>query len=191
MIRTGGYWQTTIGIGLKGRTLGIVGLGRLGVPMAKIGQAFGMEVIAWSPNLTSDRAAKVGVQLATKKKLFSNADFITIHMPLSDRSRGIVGAEEIKLMKTPAFLINTSRGLIVSEKFLISALKGNKIAGAGIDVFDIEPLPLSHSLRHLDNTVLIPHLGYVVEENYTQGFEKMIENIEAWLNDKPIREITN
>ncbi|MDC0196368.1 D-2-hydroxyacid dehydrogenase family protein [Gammaproteobacteria bacterium] len=191
LLRKGGYWQTTIGIGLEGKTLGVVGLGRLGVPMARIGQAFGMKVIAWSPNLTQHRAAKVGVRLATKKELFANADFITIHMPLSDRSREIVGAEDIKLMKTSAFLINTSRGPLVAEQSLVSALKGKKIAGAGLDVFDIEPLPLGHPLRQLDNTVLTPHLGYVVEENYTQGFAQMIENIEAWLSGKPIREISD
>ena len=191
LLRNGGYWQTTIGIGLEGKTLGVVGLGRLGVPMARIGQAFGMKVIAWSPNLTQHRAAKVGVRFATKKELFANADFITIHMPLSDRSREIVGAEEIKLMKTSAFLINTSRGPLVAEQSLVSALKGKKIAGAGLDVFDIEPLPLGHPLRQLDNTVLTPHLGYVVEENYTQGFEQMIENIESWLSGKPIREISD
>jgi phosphoglycerate dehydrogenase-like enzyme len=191
LLRKGGYWQTTIGIGLEGKTLGVVGLGRLGVPMARIGQAFGMKVIAWSPNLTQHRAAKVGVRFATKKELFANADFITIHMPLSDRSREIVGAEEIKLMKTSAFLINTSRGPLVAEQSLVSALKGKKIAGAGLDVFDVEPLPLGHPLRQLDNTVLTPHLGYVVEENYMQGFEQMIENIEAWLSGKPIREISN
>ena len=190
LLRAGGYWQTTVGISLRGRTLGIVGLGKLGAPMAKIGQAFGMKVIAWSPNLTLDRAAAVGVVYATKNDLFSNADFITLHMPLSDRSRGIVGANEIKLMKSSAFLINTSRGPLVDEKSLISSLQRKEIAGAGLDVFDIEPLPLSHPLRQLKNTVLTPHLGYVVEENYKQGFEQMIENIEAWLDGMPIREIS-
>ena len=190
LLRAGGYWQTTVGISLRGRTLGIVGLGKLGAPMAKIGQAFGMKVIAWSPNLTLDRAAAVGVVYATKNDLFSNADFITLHMPLSDRSRGIVGAKEIKLMKSSAFLINTSRGPLVDEKSLISSLQRKEIAGAGLDVFDIEPLPLSHPLRQLKNTVLTPHLGYVVEENYKQGFEQMIENIEAWLDGMPIREIS-
>ena len=189
LLRKGGYWQTTIGTSLQGRTLGIVGLGRLGAPMAKIGQAFGMKVLAWSPNLTLDRVAMLDVELATKENLFSNADFITLHMPLSNRSKGIVGAKEIELMKSSAFLINTSRGPLVDETALISALQRKVIAGAGLDVFNVEPLPIEHAFRQLENTVLTPHLGYVVEENYKQGFEQMIENIEAWLNGKPIREI--
>jgi D-3-phosphoglycerate dehydrogenase len=189
LLRAGGYWQTTVGTGLHGRTLGIVGLGKLGTPMAKIGQAFGMKVLAWSPNLTLGRAAAADVVFATKDDLFSNADFITLHMPLSNRSRGIVGAREIKLMKPTAFLINTSRGPLIDEKSLISSPQNQEIAGAGLDVFDIEPLPLSHPLRQLENTVLTPHLGYVVEENYRHGFEQMIENIEAWLDGAPIREI--
>ena len=189
LLRAGGYWQTTVGTSLNGQTLGIVGLGKLGRPMAKIGQAFGMKVLAWSPNLTLNRAAAFDAVYATKDDLFSNADFITLHMPLSNRSRGIVGAKEIKLMKPTAFLINTSRGPLVDEKSLISSLQKQEIAGAGLDVFDIEPLPLGHPLRQLENTVLTPHLGYVVKENYKQCFEQMIENIEAWLDGSPIREV--
>tara|TARA_B100000315_G_scaffold65404_1_gene59364 strand:- start:203 stop:1159 length:957 start_codon:yes stop_codon:yes gene_type:complete len=190
LLREGGYWQTTVGMGLRERTLGIVGLGRLGTPVAKIGLAFGMKVVAWSPNLTADRAAEAGVQRVSKEELFSNADFITLHMPLSDRSRGIVGAVDLANMKSTAYLVNTSRGPLVDEAALISALETNAIAGAGLDVFDIEPLPLDHAFRRLPNTILTPHLGYVVEDNYRLSFAQMIENIDAWINGSPIRVMT-
>jgi phosphoglycerate dehydrogenase-like enzyme len=189
LLRDGGYWQTTVGIGLEGRTLGILGLGRLGVPVAKIGLAFGMNVIAWSPNLTQERAAEDGVTSVSKEALFSEADFITLHMPLSDRSRGIVGAEDLAHMKSTSFLINTSRGPLVDEAALIKALEENAIAGAGLDVYDVEPLPLDHALRRLENTVLTPHLGYVVEDNYRLNFGQMIENIEAWIKGTQTREM--
>ncbi|MBT4587784.1 MAG: D-2-hydroxyacid dehydrogenase family protein [Rhodospirillaceae bacterium] len=189
LLREGGFWQTTVGLGLQGRVLGVVGLGRLGMPVAKIGQAFGMEIIAWSPNLTKERAGEVGVKSVTKEELFSAADFITLHMPLSDRSRGIVGADDIALMKPTSYLINTSRGPLVDEAALIFALKSSKIAGAGLDVFDVEPLPLDHAFRGLENTVLTPHLGYVVEDNYRASFAQMIENIEAWIKGSPSREM--
>jgi D-3-phosphoglycerate dehydrogenase len=189
LLRAKGYWQTTVGVGLRGRILGIVGLGRLGIEVAKIGQAFGMKIIAWSPNLTLQRTDAVGVELATKEELFSEADFVTLHMPLSERSRGIVAQKDIAKMKPTSYLINTSRGPLVDEAALISALQNHAIAGAGLDVFDIEPLPTDHIYRQLENTVLTPHLGYVVEENYRQGYAQMIENIEAWISGEPRRVI--
>lgn len=187
LLRAGGYWQTTVGVGLRGRTLGIIGLGLLGTEVAKIGQAFGMRIIAWSPNLTLQRTNAVGVELVTKEELFSQADFVTLHMPLSDRSRGIVAAKDIAKMKSTSYLINTSRGPLVDEPALISALQNDTIAGAGLDVFDVEPLAIDHVYRQLENTVLTPHLGYVVEENYRQSYRQMIENIEAWINGNPRR----
>ncbi len=190
LLREGGYWQTTIGRGLQGNRLGIVGLGRLGTMVAKVGLAFGMDVVAWSPNLTAERASEVGVKAVSKNELFSSADFITLHMPLSDRSRGIAGADDIALMKSTAFLVNTSRGPLVEEAALIAALESGAIAGAGLDVYDIEPLPLDHVYRRLGNTVLTPHLGYVIEENYRQTFDEMIENIKAWISGTPMRVMT-
>jgi phosphoglycerate dehydrogenase-like enzyme len=190
LLREGGYWQTTVGKGLQGRILGIVGLGRLGTMVAKVGVAFGMKIIAWSPNLTEARAAEHGATLASKEELFSTADFITLHMPLSDQSRGIVGAEEIADMRSDAYLINTSRGPLVDELALVAALESNAIAGAGLDVYDVEPLPLDHPYRRLENTVLTPHLGYVVEDSYRQSHNQMIENIEAWIAGSPSREMS-
>ena len=190
LLREGGYWQTTVGMGLRERTLGVVGLGRLGTPVAKIGLAFEMNVVAWSPNLTAESAAEVGVKCVSKDDLFAEADFITLHMPLSDRSRGIVGASDIQRMKPTAFLINTSRGPLIDEAALVTALKTKAIGGAGLDVFDIEPLPLDHAFRRLANTVLTPHLGYVVEDNYRVAFAQMIENIEAWIKGSPTRVMT-
>lgn len=187
-VRNGG-WQTTVGMGLKGRVLGIIGLGRLGTPVAKVGLAFGMEVIAWSPNLTDERAAEAGVTRADKADLMAKSDFITLHMPLSDRSRGIVGAADIAQMKKTAFLVNTSRGPLVEEAALIDALENRKIAGAGLDVYDIEPLPTDHPFRRLENTVVTPHLGYVVDDNYTLYFPQAVENIAAWREGNPVRVI--
>ncbi len=184
-----GKWQQTVGHGLRGKVLGIIGLGRLGVPVAKVGLAFGMEVIAWSPNLTAARAAEHGVALAAKEELFSRADVITIHMPLSPRSRGIIGAADLARMKQSAYLINTSRGPLIDEEALIEVLREGRIAGAGLDVYDIEPLPADHPLRGMENTVLTPHIGYVEEDNYRLGFAAAIENIQAWLDGKPIREL--
>ncbi len=181
-----GKWQQTVGQGLGGKVLGIIGLGRLGVPVARVGLAFDMEVIAWSPNLTEARAAEHGATLATKEGLFSGADFISIHMPLSERSQGLIGAADLARMKESAYLINTSRGPIVDEQALIQALREGRIAGAGLDVYDIEPLPLDHPLRSMENTVLTPHLGYVEEENYRLGFAAAIDSIQAWLDGKPI-----
>lgn len=184
-----GNWQTTIGRGVKQSVLGIVGLGRLGTPVAQVGLAFGMEVLAWSPNLTQERADEVGVRAVSKEELFSGSDIITIHMPLSDRSRGLIGAEDLGRMKTSAYLVNTSRAPIVDEAALLAALETGKIGGAGLDVYDVEPLPSDHPIRSMKNTVLTPHLGYVTEENYRVNFADAIENIEAWRAGSPVRVI--
>jgi phosphoglycerate dehydrogenase-like enzyme len=189
-VRAGG-WQHTIGPGLAGTTLGIVGLGRLGVPVATLAQAFGMAVIAWSPNLTQERAAPHHVRAVSKHDLFTDSDVITIHMPLSDASQGIVGADEFALMKPTAYLVNTSRGPIVDEAALVDALRERRIAGAGLDVYDIEPLPTDHPLRSLPNTLLLPHIGYVTTDNYAAWFAQVVEDILAWSDGQPLRELTS
>lgn len=187
-VRAGG-WQHTIGPGLAGHTLGIVGLGRLGIPVARLAHAFDMSVIAWSPNLTQDRADPYGVRAVEKTTLFAESDVVTIHMPLSDTSRGIVGAAELASMRPSAYLINTSRGPIVDEAALIAALSEQRIAGAGLDVYDLEPLPAAHPLRSLRNTLLLPHIGYVTTENYRVWFGQVVEDILAWADGTPIREL--
>jgi phosphoglycerate dehydrogenase-like enzyme len=189
-IRDGG-WQTTVGVSLDGRTLGIVGLGRLGSAAARIGAAFGMRLIAWSENLTAERAAECGAELVSKDDLFAAADFVTIHLVLSRRTRGLIGARELGLMKPTAFLVNTSRGPIIDEAALLAALEGGTIAGAGLDVFDREPLPVDHPLRSAPNTALTPHLGYVTEDTYRLFFEQTVEDIEAFLAGQPVRVIGN
>jgi phosphoglycerate dehydrogenase-like enzyme len=185
-IRAGG-WQHTIGPGLAGLTLGVVGLGRLGVPVATLAQAFGMSVIAWSPNLTAERAQPHGVHAVGKRDLFARSDVVTIHMPLSDRSRGLIQADDLAAMKPTAYLINTSRGPIVDEAALIDTVRERRIAGAGLDVYDVEPLPADHPLRSLDNTLLLPHLGYVTTDGYRTWFGQVVENILAWSAGTPIR----
>jgi phosphoglycerate dehydrogenase-like enzyme len=187
-VRAGG-WQHTIGPGLAGRTLGIVGLGRLGVPVARLAQAFDMSVIAWSPHLTQDRADPHGVRAVDKSTLFAESDVVTIHMPLSDASRGLVATADIALMKPTAYLINTSRGPIVDEAALIDALSAGGIAGAALDVYDVEPLPADHPLRSLRNTLLLPHIGYVTTDNYRTWFGQVVEDILAWADGAPIREL--
>jgi phosphoglycerate dehydrogenase-like enzyme len=189
-VRVGG-WQTTVGAGLDGKTLGIVGLGRLGSAAARIGAAFGMRLVAWSENLTAGRAAECGAELVTKDELFATADFVTIHLVLSRRTRGLIGAHELGLMKPTAFLVNTSRGPIVDEAALLAALEAGEIAGAGLDVFDREPLPAGHPLRSAPNTVLTPHLGYVTDETYRLFYEQTVEDIEAFLAGQPVRVIGN
>jgi phosphoglycerate dehydrogenase-like enzyme len=184
-----GHWGTELGVGLNAKTLGIVGLGKLGAQVARVGLAFGMRVIAWSPNLTSERCAETGVALATKEALFREADFITIHLQLSARSRGLVAAADLQLMKPTAFLINTSRGPIVDETALVAALEGRVIAGAGLDVFDVEPLPSDHALRRLPNTVVTPHQGYVTVENYRSSFAGAVANIRAWLDGRLVNSL--
>jgi phosphoglycerate dehydrogenase-like enzyme len=185
-VRSGG-WQHTIGPGLAGMTLGVVGLGRLGIPVARLGQAFEMQVIAWSPNLTDDRAAEHGVRAASKDELFADSDVITIHMPLSDRSRGLIGADDLARMKPTAYLVNTSRGPIVDEAALVAALEAQRIAGAGLDVYDTEPLPDEHPFRSLPNVLALPHIGYVTTDQYRTWFGQVVEDIVAWADGTPVR----
>jgi phosphoglycerate dehydrogenase-like enzyme len=186
-LHAGATWQSTLGPDLEGMTLGILGLGKLGARTAAIAKAFGMKVIAWSQNLTPEKCAAAGVGYVSKDDLFRQSDFITIHVVLSPRSRGLVGASEFGLMKPTAFLINTSRGPIVDEAAMLAALRERKIAGAGLDVFDIEPLPIDHPLRKMDNVVLTPHLGYVSEQNYRAYFADVVGDIRAFLDGKPVR----
>jgi phosphoglycerate dehydrogenase-like enzyme len=186
-MRAGTLWQSTVGLDLEGLTLGVLGLGKLGTRSAQIAKAFGMKVIAWSQNLAADKCAQAGVGYVAKDELFRQSDFITIHLVLSDRTRGLVGARELALMKASACLINTSRGPIIDEPALIAALREKKIAGAGLDVFDVEPLPLDHPFRTMDNVVITPHLGYVSVQNYRTFYNAIIEDIRAWLDGKPVR----
>jgi phosphoglycerate dehydrogenase-like enzyme len=188
-MREGG-WQRTIGIDLAGRTLGVIGLGRLGGIVAGIGRAFDMSILAWSPNLTPERAAECGATLASKEELLAGADFVTIHLRLSDRTRGLIGAAELAAMKKSAWLVNTSRGPIVDEAALVDALERQVIAGAALDVYDEEPLPAEHPLRRLDNTVLSPHLGYVTAGTYQAFYRGTVEAVRAWLDGTPIRVLT-
>lgn len=187
-VRAGG-WQHTIGPGLSGRTLGIVGLGRLGVPVAGLAKAFGMQVVAWSPHLTAGGAAEHGVKAVTKEALFRDSDVVTIHMPLSDRSRGLIGADELRLLGPESYLVNTSRGPIVDEGALIDALRAGTIAGAALDVYDTEPLPSEHPLRTLPNTLVLPHLGYVTTDSYRIFFADVVEDIAAFLDGRVVREL--
>jgi len=182
-----GAWQTTVGVGLHGKVLGILGLGKLGSQVATFGKAFLMDVIAWSENLTVEHCNSLGVQRVEKQDLFRRADFLTIHMVLSKRTRGIVGPDELAAMKSTAYLINTSRGPIVEERALLAALETRKIAGAALDVYDQEPLPADHPLRRLENVILTPHLGYVTEENYRVFYGEAAEDVRAYLAGNPIR----
>jgi phosphoglycerate dehydrogenase-like enzyme len=188
-MKAGVPWQTTIGLDLEGLTLGVLGLGKLGTRTATIAQAFGMKVIAWSQNLTPEKCQEAGVAYAGKEDLFRQADFVTIHLVLSQRTRGLVGAKELALMKPSAYIINTSRGPIIEEAALLAALRGKAIAGAGLDVFDVEPLPTDHPLRKMDNVVLTPHLGYVAMQNYRAYFAGVVDDIRAFLDGKPVRVI--
>ncbi|MFI5893878.1 D-2-hydroxyacid dehydrogenase family protein [Actinoplanes sp. NPDC051513] len=182
-----GRWQTTVGFDLAGSTLGVLGLGRLGTQVARIGQAFDMRVIAWSQNLSASQAASAGATLVTKGELLASADVLTIHLKLSDRTRGLIGAPELAAMKPSAVLINTSRGPIVDEAALVAALTTGAIAGAGLDVYGTEPLPLGNPLRGAPNTVLTPHLGYVTDATYRTWYEQIVENIAAWRAGAPVR----
>jgi len=184
-----GRWQTAMGYSAKGKTLGIIGVGRLGTLVAGYGKAFGLEVIAWSRSLTDARAAELGAKRVTKDELFERADIVTIHVPLNDSTRGLVGPAELARMKPTAYLVNTSRGPIVEEAALLAALKGRRIAGAAIDVYDREPVPKDHPFLELDNVVLTPHLGYVIEEALRINYGNAVENVRAFLDGKPIREI--
>ena len=182
-----GSWQVTMGAGLNGKVLGLLGLGHLGSQVAAIGRAFGMSLLAWSQNLTRERAEELGATLVSKDELLARADVVTIHLVLSARTRGLVGARELGLMKPTAYLVNTSRGPIVDEASLVDALEKGAIAGAGLDVFDQEPLPLDHPLRSLDNTVITPHMGYVTDETYRVFFADALEDVRAFLSGNPIR----
>jgi D-3-phosphoglycerate dehydrogenase len=182
-----GLWQTTIGTTLAGKTLGIVGLGRLGARMAKVATAFGMKVIAWSQNLTQEKAEAAGATLVSKADLFAQSDYISIHLVLSERTRGLVGAAEFAAMKPGAFLVNTSRGPIVNEAAMLEALTSKRIRGVGLDVYDVEPLPADHPLRKLDNAVLSPHLGYVSDGTYREYYEDIVDNVDKWLAGTPAR----
>lgn len=183
----GGEWQATVGMTLSGKTLGLIGLGRIGARMAEYAKVFGMEVIAWSQNLTEEATAALGVRRVEKAALFTESDVVSIHVVLSERTRGLVGAAELALMKTQAYLINTSRGPIVDEGALIGALKAERIAGAGLDVFDIEPLPPDHPLRLLPNVTLSPHLGYVTREMLGAFYSDTVQAVVAWLDGAPVR----
>jgi phosphoglycerate dehydrogenase-like enzyme len=182
-----GYWQSTIGLELKGKILGLVGLGRVGSQVAKIGKAFGMEVMAWSENLNLDNCKELGVLPCSKEDLFQNSDFLSIHVQGGERYKELIKLKELDMMKKTAFVINTSRGSIINEDDLIIALSTNVIAGAGLDVYEKEPLPEGNKLRFLPNALLMPHVGYVTAENYSMFYTQMIESLEACVDDKPIR----
>jgi phosphoglycerate dehydrogenase-like enzyme len=185
-VRAGG-WQHTVGVDLDGAVLGVVGLGRLGERVARIGRAFGMDVVAWSQNLTAERAAEVGVRAVGKEELLAAADVVTVHLQLSDRTRGLIGRADLARMKPTAILVNTSRGPIVDEQALVDALRAGTIGGAGLDVFDQEPLPPEHPLRELRRAVLTPHLGYVTERTYEVFYRDIVDDVAAFLAGSPVR----
>ena len=185
-----GYWQTTVGFELKGKMLGLIGLGKIGTQVAKVAKAFGMEVCAWSENLNLSHASDLGVLPMSKEDLLKNSDIVSIHLVLGDRYKNLITKKELGIMKKTAFLINTSRGPIINENDLVEALKDEKIAGAGLDVYDKEPLPQDHKLRFLPNALLLPHIGYVTAENYSKFYSQMIENLESCLKNKPLRTIS-
>jgi D-3-phosphoglycerate dehydrogenase len=184
-----GYWQTTVGVELKGKILGLIGLGKIGSQVAKIAKAFGMQVIAWSENLDLNKCKELDVLPVSKDDLLKTSDFVSIHVVLGDKYKELIKLKELDMMKKTAFLINTSRGPIINEDDLIIALSTNVIAGAGLDVYEKEPLPSGHKLRFLPNVLLLPHLGYVTAENYSIFYSQMIENLEACVTGKPIRKI--
>ena len=185
-----GYWQTTIGFELKGKMLGLIGLGKIGTQVAKVAKAFGMEVCAWSENLNLSHANEIGVLPMSKEDLLQTSDIVSIHLVLGEKYKNLITRKELALMKKSSFLINTSRGPIINEKDLIETLKDEKIAGAGLDVFDKEPLPQDHKLRFLPNALLLPHIGYVTAENYTKFYLQMVENLNSVLENKPLRVIS-
>ena len=185
-----GYWQTTVGYELKNKMLGLIGLGKIGTQVAKIAKAFGMEVCAWSENLNLSHANELGVLPMSKEDLLKNSDIISIHLVLGERYKNLITKKELGMMKKTAYLINTSRGPIINEQDLVEALKDEKIAGAGLDVYDKEPLPQDHKLRFLPNALLLPHIGYVTAENYSKFYLQMVENLEDCLKNKPRRLIS-
>ncbi|MHA6758606.1 D-2-hydroxyacid dehydrogenase family protein [Streptacidiphilus sp. PAMC 29251] len=189
-LRDGGRWQSTLGADLHGSRLGLLGLGKIGAKVARVGQAFGMEVSAWSQNLTAERADEVGVRLAAgKEELLESSDIVSVHLVLSDRTRGLVGADELKRMRPSAYLVNTSRAALVDQDALAEALREGWIAGAGVDVFETEPLPADHPFRSLPNLLATPHLGYVTRRNYRGYFEEAVEDIAAFLAGDPVRRL--
>ncbi|PKW07896.1 Phosphoglycerate dehydrogenase [Streptomyces sp. 1222.5] len=189
-LRAGGPWQSTVGTDLHGSRLGLLGLGRIGSRVARVGLAFGMRVSAWSQNLTKERAEEEGVELAaSKEELLAESDFVSVHLALGDRTRGLVGAAELAVMKPTAFLINTSRAAIVDQEALLAALHEGRIAGAGVDVFDVEPLPAGHPLRTAPRLLATPHLGYVSRANYTTYYGQAVEDIQAYLAGSPVRRL--
>ena len=185
-----GYWQTTVGFELKGKLLGLIGLGKIGTQVAKIAKAFGMEVCAWSENLDLSHANEIGVLPMSKEDLLKSADIVSIHLVLGDRYKNLISKKEFEMMKKSSFLINTSRGQIINENDLIKALEDDKISGVGLDVYDKEPLPQDHKLRFLPNALLLPHIGYVTVENYSKFYLQMIENLLGCLDNKPLRLIS-
>ncbi len=188
-MHAGEPWQKFVGTEIEGKTLGVVGLGKLGAKVSGLAKAFGMNVIAWSPNLTPERCKEVGVTYATREELFSSADIITVHVVLSQRSRGLVGAADLARMKPTSYLVNTARGPIIDETALLETLKARKIAGAAVDVFSVEPLPIDHPFRKLDNLVLTPHLGYATLDTFTAHYNQMVEGIDAWFKGEPVRRL--
>ncbi|MFB7495150.1 D-2-hydroxyacid dehydrogenase family protein [Streptomyces sp. NPDC056161] len=189
-LRSGGPWQSTVGADLHGRSLGLLGLGRIGSQVARVGLAFGMRVSAWSRNLTPERAAEVGVErAATMEELLAGSDFVSVHLVLGDRTRGLLGAAELALMKPTAHLVNTSRAAIVDQEALLAALREGRIAGAGVDVFDVEPLPADHPMRTAPRLLATPHLGYVSRANYATFYGQAVEDIEAYLAGAPVRRL--
>jgi D-3-phosphoglycerate dehydrogenase len=182
-----GYWQTTVGFELKGKILGLIGLGKIGSQVAKIGKAFGMQVVAWSENLNLSHANELGVLPMSKKELLKNADIVSLHVVLGERYKNLITKKDFEMMKKTCFLINTSRGPIINEEDLVNALDNDDIAGVGLDVYDMEPLPQDHKLRFFSNALLLPHLGYVTEENYSLFYNQMIENLNSCLEGKPKR----
>ncbi|MEU2791140.1 D-2-hydroxyacid dehydrogenase family protein [Streptomyces sp. NPDC007100] len=189
-LRAGGPWQSTVGTDLHGRRLGLLGLGKIGGRVARIGTAFGMDVVAWSRHLTKERTDEVGAQLAaSKEELLRTSDFVSVHLALGDRTRGLLGALEIALLKPTAYLVNTSRAAIVDQEALLAALHEGRIAGAGIDVFDTEPLPTGHPMRTAPRLLATPHLGYVSEDNYRTYYGQAVENIDSFLKNQPIRRL--
>ena len=184
-----GSWGTTVGIGVKGKTLGLMGLGHIGSLVARVATAFDMNIIAWSQNLTAERAKECGATLVDKETLFKESDILSVHLVLSDRSRGLVGASDLALMKPSAYLVNISRGPIVDEKALIDVLERRAIAGAALDTFDVEPLPKDHPLFKTPNTLICPHLGYVIDDSYQAFYAGVIENVRAFTSGEPVRTI--
>ncbi|MFE7902787.1 D-2-hydroxyacid dehydrogenase family protein [Streptomyces sp. NPDC057424] len=189
-LRSGGPWQSTVGADLHGRRLGLLGLGKIGSRVAQVGLAFGMHVSAWSRNLTRERADEAGVELApSKEELLASSDFVSVHLALGDRTRGLLGPAELALLKPTAYLINTSRAAIVDQDALLEALRAGRIAGAGVDVFDIEPLPADHPVRTAPRLLATPHLGYVSHANYATYYGHAVEDIRAFLDGAPVRRL--